>query len=141
MTPATSLGTRTTRRVRTRALAGALATVAAVAGLNACTGNEAKGLAEEGKVLSRQKGCVSCHTTDGRPSVGPTWKGVAGSKVVLDDGTTVTADDAYLTESILHPSVKTVKGFKAGQMETVIKENSLTPDEVKALVAYIKTLR
>jgi cytochrome c oxidase subunit II len=115
-------------------------TVGALAGLSGCTGNEAKGLAEQGKVLARQKGCVSCHSTDGRPSVGPTWKGVAGSKVVLEDGTTVTADDAYLTESILHPSAKTVKDFTAGQMETVVKENSLTPDQVKALVAYIKTL-
>ena len=118
-----------------------LAAAAALAGLGACTSNEPKGLAATGKALSAQKGCISCHTTDGRPSVGPTWKGVYASRVVLDDGTTVTANDAYLTESILHPSAKTVKGFKAGQMETVIKENSITPDQVKALVAYIKSVR
>jgi mono/diheme cytochrome c family protein len=115
-------------------------TAAALAGLGACTGNEPKGLAATGKALAHQKGCVSCHTTDGRPAVGPTWKGVYGSKVVLEDGTTVTADDAYLMESILHPSAKTVKGFQAGQMATVIKEGSLTTDQAKALVAYIKTL-
>jgi cytochrome c oxidase subunit 2 len=137
----TDTSMQTTTRGGARALAGALVAIAAVASLGACTSNEPKGLAEEGKVLARQKGCVSCHTTDGRPSVGPTWKGVAGSKVVLDDGTTVTANDAYLTDSILHPSAQTVKGFKAGQMETVIKENSLTQDQVKALVAYIKSLR
>jgi cytochrome c oxidase subunit 2 len=119
----------------------ALTAAAALAGLGACTSNEQKGLAATGKALSTQKGCVSCHTTDGRPSVGPTWKGVYGSKVVLDDGTTVTADDAYLTESILHPSAKTVKGFQAGQMETVIKENSITQEQVKALIAYIRSLR
>jgi cytochrome c oxidase subunit II len=118
----------------------ALAAAAALAGLGACTGNQPKGLAEMGKVLSNQKGCVSCHTTDGRPSVGPTWKGLYGSKVVLDDGRTVTANDAYLRESIEHPSAKTVKGFKAGQMETVIKENAITPDQVKALIAYLKSV-
>jgi cytochrome c2 len=118
----------------------ALTAVVALAGLGACTGNEPKGLAETGKILSVQKGCVSCHTTDGRPSVGPTWKGIYGSKVVLDDGRTVTANETYLTESILHPTAKTVKGFTAGQMETVVKENSITPDQVKALIAYIKSL-
>lgn len=122
-------------------VATALVGAAVLAGLAACTGNEPKGLAATGKTLARQKGCVSCHTTDGRPAVGPTWKGLYGSKVVLDDGTTVTADDAYLVESILHPSAKTVKGFQAGQMETVIKERSLTEGQAKALVAYIKTLR
>ena len=121
--------------------ATALAAAAALGGLAACTGNEPKGPAATGKALARQKGCVSCHTTDGRPAVGPTWKGVAGSKVVLEDGTTVTADDGYLMESILHPSAKTVKGFQAGQMETVVKEGSLTEDQARALVAYIKTLR
>ena len=121
-----------------RALAALAA--AALVSLGACTSNEPKGLAQTGKTLATQKGCISCHTTDGRPSVGPTWKGLYGSKVVLDDGTTVTANDAYLTESILHPSAKTVKGFKAGQMETVIKENSIPPDQVTALVAYIKSV-
>ena len=125
---------------RSPLVATALVGAAVLAGLAACTGSEAKGLAATGKVLSRQKGCVSCHTTDGRPAVGPTWKGVYGSQVVLDDGTTVTADDAYLRESILHPSIKTVKGFQAGQMETVVKEGSLTNDQARALVAYIKTL-
>jgi cytochrome c oxidase subunit 2 len=127
--------------MRPGGLGAVLAASLTVVALGACTGNKPKSLESTGQVLSRQKGCVSCHTTDGKPGVGPTWKGLAGSQVVLDEGTTVTADDAYLEESILHPSRKTVKGFTTGQMETVIKENALTPDQVKALVAYIKTLK
>lgn len=117
------------------------AVLVALAALGGCTGNEPKSLEATGEALSRQKGCVSCHSTDGKPGVGPTWKGLAGSQVVLDDGTTITADDDYLEESILHPSRRTVKGFTTGQMETVVKENSLTADEVEALIAYIRTLK
>ena len=36
---------------------------------------------------------------------GPTWKGLYGSEVKLVDGTTVTADETYLKESITDPSV------------------------------------
>jgi cytochrome c1 len=117
------------------------AELAALVVLGGCTGNTAKGPAATGATLARQKGCVSCHTPDGRPAVGPTWKGLYGSKVVLDDGTTVTADDAYLRESIVDPSAKTVKGFQSGLMETTIKQNSFTDEQLDAIVAYIKTLR
>ena len=51
------------------------------------------------------------------------------------------ADEDYLRESMLQPSAKTVKGFQPGLMETVIKPNSLSDDEVDALVAYIKELK
>lgn len=94
-----------------------------------------------GEELSRERGCVSCHSTDGSESVGPTWKGLAGSKVELADGSIVTTDDAYLEESIKQPSAKTVKGFQEGLMETVIKPGALTDDEVAALIAYIESLR
>jgi hypothetical protein len=43
-------------------------------------------------------------------------------------------------ESILHPSRKTVKEFQPGLMETVVKENSLSDEEVDALIAYIQSL-
>jgi hypothetical protein len=53
---------------------------------------------------------------------------------------TVVADEQYLRESILYPSRKTVKEFKPGLMETVVKENALSEEEVDALIAYIETL-
>lgn len=51
------------------------------------------------------------------------------------------ADEAYLRESMLQPSAKTVKGFREGLMETVIEPNSLTDDQVRALIAFIESLR
>lgn len=97
-------------------------------------------LVTEGAKLYKAKACVSCHTVDGAELVGPTWKGLYESTVQLDDGSVVTADEAYLRESMLEPSAKTVKGFPKGLMETVIKPGALTEDEVDGLVAYIKSL-
>ena len=96
---------------------------------------------DPGQALAQSKGCAGCHSTDGSKSVGPTWQGIYGSRVELDDGTVVIADDAYLHESMLVPSAKTVKGFPKGLMETVIKPNSLNEKEVDQLLAYIKSLK
>jgi cytochrome c oxidase subunit II len=109
--------------------------------MGACTGNEPRTPQARGRVLSRQLECVSCHTPDGRPSVGPTWKGLYGSEVILEDGTTVRADEGYLRESILKPDAETVKGFNAGVMERAVKKGSLSDDQVDDLIAYIKTLK
>ena len=115
--------------------------VAACVLLAAC-GGESRGNPEpEGRQIANARGCLSCHTTDGSKSTAPTWKGLYGSKVELDDGTIVVADETYLRESMLQPSAKTVKGFEKGLMETVIRSNSLQPKEVRALIAYIKTLK
>lgn len=107
----------------------------------ACSSSPQELRVHEGHALAREYGCISCHTSDGSKSVGPTWRGLYGSKVELDDGTAVVADELYLRESILKPSAKTVKGFEKGLMETVIKPNSVSDDDLRALIAYIKSLR
>ncbi|MBI2917518.1 MAG: c-type cytochrome [Chloroflexi bacterium] len=94
---------------------------------------------ERGKQLANAQGCLGCHSTDGSPLVGPTWKGAYGGSVELADGSRVTADDAYLTESILDPNTKIHKGFPAGTMPSF--QGILSPDDIQALIAYMKTLR
>ena len=98
-------------------------------------------LEAQGGQLYEDKACASCHSVDGSRSVGPTWKGLFGSPVRLNDGSEAIADERYLRESMLQPSLKTVEGFKPGLMETVIKQDSLSDREVSALIAYIKSLR
>ncbi|MGH9198086.1 MAG: c-type cytochrome, partial [Acidimicrobiia bacterium] len=83
----------------------------------ACNGNGGQDLAVQGRSIAQARACTSCHTTDGTSSVGPTWKNLYGSRVPLDDSSEVIADDAYLRESILDPSAKTVKDFEKGRME------------------------
>ncbi|MCO5222006.1 MAG: c-type cytochrome [Thermomicrobiales bacterium] len=91
---------------------------------------------EAGKKLSAQ--CTICHSVNGGVGIGPTWKGLFGSDVELANGTTVKADEAYLTESIKDPAAQVVKGFAAGTMP--LYGTVLSDQQIADLVAYIKTL-
>src|SRR5919199_2209726 len=97
-------------------------------------------LVSKGQSLAQQFGCLACHSTTGATVVGPTWKGLAGSKVDLTNGQSGTADDDYLKESILQPDAKIVKGFQPGIMTGAIQsaESQIQQgDNLDALVAYI----
>jgi cytochrome c oxidase subunit 2 len=100
------------------------------------------GDAAKGETLFTSKNCAGCHSLDGSFITGPSLKGVAGSEVTLADGSKVTADDAYLLESIEDPGKQVVKCPNCGPpspMATVIPKGSITPAQAADLVAYIKT--
>lgn len=94
--------------------------------------------AARGERLATEYGCMACHATDDRKMVGPAWGKLYGSQVKLADGSTVTADEEYLIESILQPNAKVVAGYQPGTMPSY--SNLLSVDDVKALVEYIHTL-
>ncbi|BDV42795.1 cytochrome c oxidase subunit 2 [Geotalea uraniireducens] len=94
-------------------------------------------LAEKGEELMEQSGCLGCHTVDGTPKVGPTLKGLYGKSVPLSTGQSVTADDDYIRESIVDPNAKIVKGFPP-IMPTF--RGKLSADDIRAIIAYLKTL-
>jgi mono/diheme cytochrome c family protein len=99
------------------------------------------GSTAHGQQLYASLGCQGCHTVNGQKATGPTFKGLAGSKVTLTDGKTVTADDAYLLESIEDPDAQIVKGHAKGVMSSVIKKGQVSKSDADALVAYIKSLK
>jgi cytochrome c oxidase subunit 2 len=94
-------------------------------------------LAEQGKALVEKSGCLGCHALEGKEKIGPNLGGIFDRKVLLADGTTVTADEEYLRESIYDPKAKVVKGYPA-VMPTF--KGSLSPDDVGAIIAYLKSL-
>ncbi len=97
----------------------------------------AKGsLASAGEKLFTQLACNTCHPPEGA-GIGPSLQGLFGAKVDLEDGKTVTADDAYLRESILNPAAKVVAGFPP-VMPTF--KGQLSEEQLFELVAYIKSL-
>lgn len=127
---------RRTRRVAASlVIAGITVVAAACGGGTESAGPPVTGVAAEGQQLFRSNGCSGCHSVDGSDGAGPTLSGVAGSPVRLADGSTVTADDAYLRESIVNPTAKRVDGFNIS-----MPKRELTDAQVDALIAYIKAL-
>ena len=96
------------------------------------------GDATKGKALYTSLGCIGCHSLDGSKGTGPTFKGLAGRQTKLTDGTTVTADDAYLLESIEDPDKQIVAGFSPGIMSAVIKPGQVSQQDAADLIAFIK---
>ena len=95
--------------------------------------------------------CVSCHSLDGTPGVGPSWQGVYGRVETLDDGTTVVVDEDYILRSIYDPHSQLVEGFAAAmptnfQDQFTEKEAEILASQgveisiVEDLIAYMKTL-
>lgn len=88
-----------------------------------------------GEQVARQRGCAGCHGGDFGGASGPGWIGLAGSEVVLVDGTTVIADEAYLTRAIADPSADRRDGYSMK-----MPANDLSDAEIADIVAYIQSL-
>ena len=103
-------------------------------------GNGGGDLVAQGQALVQSNGCLACHSTDGSTLVGPSWKGLYGHQMPLTDGTTVTADDEYLRESIVDPNAKIVEGFLPNLMPQTFGD-TLSDQDIEAITAYIKSLQ
>jgi cytochrome c oxidase subunit 2 len=91
-----------------------------------------------GQKQYNDRGCKTCHSIDGTPKVGPTWKGLFGSERKLTDGSSATADENYLRQSILEPNAQVVQGFTPS-MPTF--QGQLKDTHIDGIIAYIKTLK
>lgn len=91
----------------------------------------------EGHRVANRLGCLQCHSTDGRPHIGPSWRGLYGSRRQLTDGTSVRVDDAYLTESMMDPRLRIAQGF---QPVMPSYQGLLQDGEAAAIVQYIRSL-
>ena len=118
-------------------VAAYVAKCAASTDKTACPGAAAGG-GGGGKGLYTSLGCQSCHSLDGSRSTGPTFKGLFGSKVKLTNGQTVSADEAFLLESIVDPDKTIVAGYQPGVMTSVIKKGQVSDADAKKLVQFIK---
>jgi cytochrome c oxidase subunit II len=87
-----------------------------------------------GQALAKTRGCVACHSVDGSPGAGPTWKGLFGKNETLADGSTLRVDEEFLKREIAEPQARVVKGFAP-----IMPKADLPQSEVDALVAYIKS--
>lgn len=95
-------------------------------------------LEEYGEQLYTAKACITCHSIDGMPNTGPTWKNSYGTNRQLSNGSSVVIDENYIRESILNPMAKIAFGFQPA-MPTY--QGILKDRQIDALVAYIKSLQ
>lgn len=96
-------------------------------------GVKAESMAQAGARLYQQLGCITCHGT-GR---GPAFNGLFGKPVLLENGQTVIADEAYIRRHILEPSAQTVKGYPH-IMPTF--KGQVNEEQLLQLIAYIKSV-
>lgn len=97
--------------------------------------------AQRGESLFKDAGnmCSTCHSIDGSRMVGPSFKGLWGSKHKITDGSEVEVNAAYVKESIWKPAAKIVEGYPPAM--PAIFEGKLSEDNVNDIIEYMKTLK
>jgi cytochrome c oxidase subunit 2 len=93
--------------------------------------------AQNGERLFTDLACITCHKQDATGR-GPSLHGVFGSQVSLANGSTVTADENYLRESIMNPTAKVVEGYLPIMPAF---QGTINEENLMQLIAYIKTLK
>jgi len=94
-----------------------------------------------GYALLNDYGCIACHTMDGTPMVGASFKGLFGKKqIVITNGKErrITVDEAYFKKSIRQPEADIVKGYDPIMPEP---DGQITDEEIQAMIDYINTLK
>jgi cytochrome c oxidase subunit 2 len=83
--------------------------------------------------LLATKGCIGCHSADGKVLVGPSFQKIYGRAEKLTDGTEISVTEEYLRESILEPGKKIVQGF-----QPLMPKLPLAEEELETLISYLK---
>ncbi len=96
---------------------------------------------EKGAELALLNGCTGCHSADGSKLTGPTWQGIFGSSERLEGGQSATVDAAYITESIREPGLKVVEGFGPTSAMPAFAPETLSDEDISAIIAYIESLQ
>ncbi|MBI3182777.1 MAG: cytochrome c oxidase subunit II [Myxococcales bacterium] len=99
---------------------------------------EESSMVGQGRRLAMELGCLRCHSLDGTPHIGPSWKDLYGREEKLESGGRVKVDEAYLTRSMMDPLAEVVAGFKPVMPSF---RGRVEPAQAAALVEFIKSLR
>jgi cytochrome c oxidase subunit 2 len=91
-----------------------------------------------GQQLYQSLGCVTCHGANGEGGRGPALVSLFGRKIDLTNGQSLTADEAYVRESIENPQAKIVAGF--GPIMPTF-QGQVTPEQLIQLMSFIKSLQ
>jgi cytochrome c oxidase subunit II len=92
--------------------------------------------AEAGRRLVKMR-CTSCHTIDGSPLIGPSFKGIWGQTHTFTNAQPTAVDENYVRESILEPAAKIREGYQP-TMPTF--KGILSDQQITAIIEFLKTL-
>ncbi len=95
-------------------------------------------MAKAGRELFSKKGCIACHRLNDQRIVGPPLNGIFGKVRNFTDGTKTTADENYITESIMDPAKKIVK---ADIPYPPMNAQDVNKNEVRFLVEFLKSCK
>ena len=99
-------------------------------------GSVTESMSSEGAKLFTRYGCNGCHGKNATVRA-PMLDGVYGHSVPLSTGEVVTADEAYIRDSILLPRSKVVAGYDP-VMPTY--EGHIDEGDLLKLISYIKSI-
>ena len=97
-------------------------------------------LADRGREIVENEGCIGCHSTDGTILAAPSFKGIMGRQTTLVRGGethTIEADVRYIISAIKSPNAEIVQGYDP----IMPAYDHLSDAEVKAVVEYLSTLK
>jgi cytochrome c oxidase subunit 2 len=103
---------------------------------NWLSGSADRSLALQGRQLFQKLQCISCHYASAG-NRGPNLEEIYGTRVALQDGQSVVADESYLRESILYPARKVRAGYRP-IMPTF--KGQVSEDDLIRLIAFLKNL-
>jgi cytochrome c oxidase subunit II len=138
------------KAIHNRAIVGTLfvGTVAIVSALTGCgdsgasenTGPGSGGNALLGRQIALKPAinCIFCHSEDGKPGTGPTFKGFFGSTITYEDGSTAIVDEALILEAFKDPIGKIVQGYEP---RMPVLDTLMTENEKRHVIAYVKSLK
>jgi cytochrome c oxidase subunit 2 len=89
---------------------------------------------QRGWMLIEDKGCVACHQQSSGFRA-PVLNNLYGRTVKLADGSEITADAAYIKESIIAPMTKIVAGYQPVMPNY---QGQFTDEEMEALITAMK---
>ena len=89
---------------------------------------------QRGWMLIEDKGCVACHQQSSGFRA-PVLNNLYGRTVKLADGSEITADAAYIRESIIAPMTKVVAGYQPVMPNY---QGQFTDEEMEALIEAMK---
>ncbi len=82
-------------------------------------------------------GCKQCHSLDGTPGTGPTWKDVFGAERKFSNASPRVADENYIRDSILNPGKEVLEGYD-NNLSTF--QGRISDKEITGVIEFLKSI-